>query len=137
MQQHFNISAITLQYHCNIFLHSCNAEVQWSSFLNWPFRCLDNEGAKSFFLKKILKSNSLSQKYEFFFVFSYNSVWTSKLESSLDMYQQLPPSTDPVPPSTNKYRPLLTQYHHVSTSTAMSMVTWGLQTSAQFTVFLV
>ena len=34
------------------------------------------------------------------------------------MYQQLPPSTDPVPPSTNKYRPLLTQYHHVSTSTA-------------------
>ena len=34
------------------------------------------------------------------------------------MYQQLPPSTDPVPPSTNKYRPLLTHYHHVSTSTA-------------------
>ena len=53
------------------------------------------------------------------------------------MYQQLPPSTDPVLPSTNKYRPLLTQYHHVSTSTAMSMVTWGLKTSAQFTVGLV
>ena len=35
------------------------------------------------------------------------------------MYQQLPPSTDPVPPSTNKYHPLLTQYHPVSTSTAL------------------
>ena len=34
------------------------------------------------------------------------------------MYQPLLPSADPVPPSTNKYRPILTQYHHVSTSTA-------------------
>ena len=30
----------------------------------------------------------------------------------------LPPSADPVPPSTNKNRPMLTQYHHLSTSTA-------------------
>ena len=30
----------------------------------------------------------------------------------------LPPSADPVPPSTNKNRPMLTQYHHSSTSTA-------------------
>ena len=34
------------------------------------------------------------------------------------MYQPLPPSADPVPPNNNKYRPILTQYHHLSTSTA-------------------
>ena len=31
----------------------------------------------------------------------------------------LPSSTDPVPPSTNQYRPILTQYHHGSTITAL------------------
>ena len=31
----------------------------------------------------------------------------------------VPPSTDPVPPSTNRCRPILTQYHHGSTITAL------------------
>ena len=34
------------------------------------------------------------------------------------MYQPVSPSSDPVPPSTDRYRLLLTQYHHISTSTA-------------------
>jgi len=34
------------------------------------------------------------------------------------MYQLLPPFADPVPPSTYKYWPILTQYHHIWTSTA-------------------
>ena len=75
------------------------------------------------------------------------------------MYQL--PSLDPVPPSNNKCRPILTQYHHVSTSLAFywpstiiyqpvplhttkyqpiptyTVVAWELQTSAQFTLGLV
>ena len=35
------------------------------------------------------------------------------------MYQLSPPSTDPLLPSINKYCPILTQYQHVSTITAM------------------
>ena len=31
----------------------------------------------------------------------------------------VPPSTDPVPPSANQYRPILTNYHYVSTITAL------------------
>ena len=67
------------------------------------------------------------------------------------IYQPVPPSTDPVTPSTNRNRLLLTQYHHISTSTTpywpsttkyqpvliYTVVAWGLQTSAQFTLGLV
>ena len=67
------------------------------------------------------------------------------------MYQPVPPSTDPVTPGTNWNRLLLTQYHHISTSTTpywpsttkyqpvptYTVVAWGLQTSAQFTPGLI
>ena len=67
------------------------------------------------------------------------------------MYEPLPPSTDPVTSSANRNRLLLTQYHHISTSTTpywpsttkyqpvptYTVVAWGLQTSAQFTLGLV
>ena len=32
------------------------------------------------------------------------------------MYQPVLPHTDPVPPNTSQYRPILTQYHHISMS---------------------
>ena len=37
---------------------------------------------------------------------------------STTKYQPVPPHTDPAPPNTNHYRLLLTQYYHVSTSSA-------------------
>ena len=63
---------------------------------------------------------------------------------------QYQPHTDPVPPSVNQYRLLLNQYHYISTSTTpywpsttkcqpvstYTVVAWGLQTSAQFTLGL-
>ena len=83
----------------------------------------------------------------------YHQVSTSTALNwpSTIMYQQLPPSTDPVPPSTNKYWPILTQDHHIWTSTTpywpgttkyqpvptYTIVAWGLQTPAQFTLGLV
>ena len=91
---------------------------------------------------------------------------------STTKYQPVPPSTDPVPSCINYYRPLLIQYHQVSTSIATywpsaiiyqpvppstdpvtpstnrkppstdpvpsyTVGSWGLQTSAQFTMGLV
>ena len=67
------------------------------------------------------------------------------------MYQPVPPSTDPEPSCINQYRLLLTQCHHISTSTASywpsttkyqpiptyTVFAWGLQTPAQFTPGLV
>ena len=82
----------------------------------------------------------------------YRKVSTSNYNwPSTIMYWPVPPSIDPVPPSTNRYRLLLTQYHHISTSTTpywpsttkyqpvptYTVVAWGLQTSAQFTLGLV
>ena len=37
---------------------------------------------------------------------------------STTKYQPVPPHTDPVPPNTNQHRLLLSQYYHVSTSSA-------------------
>ena len=37
---------------------------------------------------------------------------------STTMYQPVPPHTDQVPPNTNQHRHLLSQYYHVSTSSA-------------------
>ena len=67
------------------------------------------------------------------------------------MYQPVLPHTDPAPPSISQHRLLLTQYHQVPTSTTphwpgttkyqpvptYTVVAWGLQTSAQFTLVLV
>ena len=41
-------------------------------------------------------------------------VWPSTTK-----YQPLPPSIDPVSSSTNQYCPVLTQHHHISTSTIL------------------
>ena len=67
------------------------------------------------------------------------------------MFQPVTLHIDPVPPSTNQYRLPLTQYHHISTSTASYwpsttkyqplptyiLVARGLQTFAQSTLGLV
>ena len=39
--------------------------------------------------------------------------------SLLHYTDPVPPSSDPVPPNTKQYRPILTQYHHGSTITAL------------------
>ena len=33
------------------------------------------------------------------------------------MYQPVPPSAEPIQSYINQYQPILTQYHHISTST--------------------
>ena len=39
-----------------------------------------------------------------------------EIEDGTDLRRWPPPHTDPVPPNISHYRPILTQYHHISMS---------------------
>ena len=56
---------------------------------------------------------------------------------STTKYRPVPASTDPVASYINQYHSLLTQYYQVSTLPTYTVVAWGLQTFAQFTLGLV
>ena len=76
---------------------------------------IDKDDLDSITILAMLGTNSINRTFIKSFA---KGTYMDHCLSSTTKYQQVSPHTDPVPSCINQYRLLLTQNHHVSTSTA-------------------
>ena len=112
-------------FHCSIFQ---NLSIFFSSIAHLSSPWSIGWVAVSFLVRPSIRPAMVTsdQISTFFNIYRHKSVVLTQFHlissstklhwPSTTKYQQVPPSTDPVPLSTNQYCPVLTQHHNISTS---------------------